>query len=973
MRQRNGSPMLAALAAVALMMSAACTDNVGGQVYGDGEALNMSSTALSAGDIDYLSGFYSNCQHRDNGARWSIPIGGAEAPLPSLSLAVVHGDSTCELHLDQVVVSGATHLPAAVMQLGENYAAASTAFSLNGDGETSFYANAQLAPDASFTADFTVRFAYSADLSGMDTVVDSNVDVQKGVFEDGAVPAPNYTANHVDSLFIAVDENNYITIATGAIEFDGATTGGQKYVVWDHDEPAGSLDSFAAVDALFKQASLAKVAITEANFDVSAEALTLLNERMRYPGIKRSVIIQNLVEDVPSYQFFTYTFTEDEVVAQVTTSEEFTSALADPEVTIINITANLVGEFVVTHDLLTIKGNNKTITGYLTISADDVTVENLSIIHASPGGVLTINGERARLFNVDVQVKIEGQGSIAEHRDLRFYNGFLNVSTLTWYVDFASAKAAALAGETILGALTDGSSYEVTEILGSTWKVASVHGVMQFAISQDSTEIEFFPQPNGDDNYWYWHENNGADANMLSTYTSATGLANTQMGGENQNLVAPRFGKDANPVRAGGKTYALASVPPGTRLDEIKLEYTEEDPVSGFGPTVNFWITDGQGHYGIFAPTSGGMGAVAQTKVNGDGTRTVTLNLGRSSIPDTVTVAVYEHNGLTNVYGDPYTTMTWGGENGIKHLTIAGSHDYQRAPTHGWEAWGDMFMPLNTDQVEVLNYYGIGLAWGDTVGGQKRWNTEWLKIRNVKIAVGGLLYEGVFESAQRVPAVEWDAFVVRAASVAPNAEPAINEVTVGEVPALEFLITAAGMKAAWGTNSLNGFTIADLGRILIERLDDTTRFTGGSGPAVGPYMNFWVTDGAGRYAVIANEPSNPEWNHATGEQWDITGAGLLAKSMKVYETPGWNTNTSWVHTHCGTSPLTFDCAKTLRIEAPSAAYILDPANGVGTGAPRVLGTDFAYGFNWVFGDTQSNYQVGQDGYIVANPTLTLAP
>ena len=39
----------------------------------------------------------------------------------------------------------------------------------------------------------------------------------------------------------------------------------------------------------------------------------------------------------------------------------------------------------------------------------------------------------------------------------------------------------------------------------------------------------------------------------------------------------------------------------------------------------------------------------------------------------------------------------------------------------------------------------------------------------------------------------------------------------------------------------------------------------------------------------------------------------------------------------------------------------------------MLGTDVAYGFNWVFGDTQSNYVSGQDGYIVGGAVVAPEP
>ncbi|MBN1457717.1 MAG: PEP-CTERM sorting domain-containing protein [Sedimentisphaerales bacterium] len=214
----------------------------------------------------------------------------------------------------------------------------------------------------------------------------------------------------------------------------------------------------------------------------------------------------------------------------------------------------------------------------------------------------------------------------------------------------------------------------------------------------------------------------------------------------------------------------------------------------------------------------------------------------------------------------------------------------------------------------------------------------------------------------------WDAFVVREGG---GASPVIQSRDDVQAGAMEFITVESGQKAAWATNAVNGSTISGLAAISIDRLDDTSRFTAGSGPAVGPYINIWVTNGSGDYAIIANEPSNAEWQPGNN-QWDMTWAEMSSKTVKVYETPGWNTNSSWVHTLCGTD-LTFGDVASLLIDAPSAAYIQDPANGVGSGAPRVLGTDAAYGFNWVFGDTLSNYVSGDDGYIVVNPTIVPEP
>ena len=222
----------------------------------------------------------------------------------------------------------------------------------------------------------------------------------------------------------------------------------------------------------------------------------------------------------------------------------------------------------------------------------------------------------------------------------------------------------------------------------------------------------------------------------------------------------------------------------------------------------------------------------------------------------------------------------------------------------------------------------------------------------------------------------FDAIVIREGGGNPPTIQANNFYVPG---ATEFVISAGGMKAALSSNDINGAAIADISQLSITRHDDTTRFTAGSGPAVAPYFNLWVTDGGGNYAVIANEPSNGAFqplftsNVDGSKTYDLDYADLANKRAKVFETPGWNTNTSWVHVLFGNDPLTFADVASLEIAPPPAAYIQNVANGVGSGAPDVLGTEVAYGFNWVFGDTLSNYVSGDDGYVVSDFSVTAVP
>ncbi len=226
-----------------------------------------------------------------------------------------------------------------------------------------------------------------------------------------------------------------------------------------------------------------------------------------------------------------------------------------------------------------------------------------------------------------------------------------------------------------------------------------------------------------------------------------------------------------------------------------------------------------------------------------------------------------------------------------------------------------------------------------------------------------LLVLGASFSFAQTPVVNtgWEVFVIReGATMAPfivdNDDYVIDSIEVGT--------TQGGQKVGLATDLINGAKISQIASLHIDRLDDVAA----SGSMYGPYFNIWVTDGLGNYAVIANEPSNAEWG---GDPWDVANwADLQTKSCKVYETPGWNTDTSWVHAITGPGPLTFNDVANLIIAPPSIAYIQDPANGVGSGAPDVLGTDVAYGYTWVFGDTSSNYVSGGDGFIVNGYSAT---
>ena len=181
------------------------------------------------------------------------------------------------------------------------------------------------------------------------------------------------------------------------------------------------------------------------------------------------------------------------------------------------------------------------------------------------------------------------------------------------------------------------------------------------------------------------------------------------------------------------KTFATTDVAHGQKLSDIKLEY-EYNNTLGLYPSMNFFMQDSFGHYGIFSPASGGINAVSTQDILNGWTR-MTLDLTRGDILDTAKVAVYEHNGLSDVYGVPYTSMTWGD---IKDFTIAGWYDWQRSPEGGWDAWGTSF----DDQ------HGLALIWGDTVNSNGTYGSQQREIRNVNVTFDGTPYAGTFGNAQ---------------------------------------------------------------------------------------------------------------------------------------------------------------------------------------------------------------------------------
>ena len=181
--------------------------------------------------------------------------------------------------------------------------------------------------------------------------------------------------------------------------------------------------------------------------------------------------------------------------------------------------------------------------------------------------------------------------------------------------------------------------------------------------------------------------------------------------------------------------------------------------------------------------------------------------------------------------------------------------------------------------------------------------------------------------------------------------------TNGDTEIITFL---GSQKAMLGSSAIDGRTLGSIVQLAIERLDDPTRFDAGSGPFCAPYFNIWITDGAGHFAVIANEPSNADFQLLYNKGYNLSFADISGKTVKVYE----NSDKSWLP-NSGVG-LTFADLANFTIMAPSPAQLAAGWAGLSGGAPREFGTNAAFGVNWIFGDTLSNYVSGQPGYKVRN-------
>jgi hypothetical protein len=211
--------------------------------------------------------------------------------------------------------------------------------------------------------------------------------------------------------------------------------------------------------------------------------------------------------------------------------------------------------------------------------------------------------------------------------------------------------------------------------------------------------------------------------------------------------------------------------------------------------------------------------------------------------------------------------------------------------------------------------------------------------------------------ASTVSAASWNPFVIRTVGGASTPLTIVENVDGDGVTTT---IDENGEKTGYGTGDFNGKSVGTLGVLSYLRVDPGTK---------DPYLNIWVTDNAGHFAVIAPVANMTATGDYTNN--DVSGLDLKTLGFNIYETDF--SNLSWLGVAgatrtkqaltAGGSVVTLADIAGLTILSPAVF----PNPPIGTGAPKA-----GYGVNIVFGDTQGNF-TSSVPYVIDNVNLTAVP
>ncbi|XQW85292.1 PEP-CTERM sorting domain-containing protein [Thalassotalea piscium] len=174
-----------------------------------------------------------------------------------------------------------------------------------------------------------------------------------------------------------------------------------------------------------------------------------------------------------------------------------------------------------------------------------------------------------------------------------------------------------------------------------------------------------------------------------------------------------------------------------------------------------------------------------------------------------------------------------------------------------------------------------------------------------------------------------------------------------------------GQKVGYGTNAFDG--------MQINQFTTVNWTTNTSATGAHPYLNMWVTDGS-NYAVIASENAYMGTNFQTRQEWKIYEFGPTGNFDWLFDS-GTGSRTAGYLQRNGIKVTLADFSNNITLYSGPVGT----TSGVGAGAPRG-----GYGFNVLFGDTQSNFigsyfienltvAVGQTDYEAGNLTTVPEP
>ena len=189
-------------------------------------------------------------------------------------------------------------------------------------------------------------------------------------------------------------------------------------------------------------------------------------------------------------------------------------------------------------------------------------------------------------------------------------------------------------------------------------------------------------------------------------------------------------------------------------------------------------------------------------------------------------------------------------------------------------------------------------------------------------------------------------------------------------------------KAGFGSNDVNGITVGQISNMQFT-LNSATP-VGTTTPVILPYVNIWAQDAvSGNYfaiyfgldAFVTNTGGVKSVNVGTSQMASVTfGVSETSAAAGGVAVAG-----SWLATALGVpgagTSYTMAQVANFQIVAPPASWVASGnSNGVGGGAPRELGTNTTFGFNWIFGQGGSadNGYNGYD-YTVSGASVVPAP